>query len=152
MADEEQSRLTATYLEGPGKGERIAAIRRDLQAAMERGAGVYRTEESLKEAIEEVRGLQERFANVTLDDRDRAFNTELVSALELGNMLDVAETVLWSGLERRESRGSHTRRDYPDRDDEQYLRHSLAFASPDGPRIDYRDVTITRWPAAERKY
>ena len=119
---------------------------------MERGAGVYRTEESLKEAVEEVRALEERFADLALFDRERAFNTELVSALELGNMLDVAETVVASGLERRESRGSHTRRDYPDRDDERYLTHSMAFSTPQGPRIDYRDVTITRWPAAERKY
>src|SRR5206468_2574024 len=83
----------------------ISAIRRELQAAMERGAGVFRTEESLKEAVEEVRGLRERYRDIALDDRDRAFNTELVAALELDNMLDVAETVVRSGLERRESRG-----------------------------------------------
>ncbi|HEV8421504.1 MAG TPA: succinate dehydrogenase/fumarate reductase flavoprotein subunit, partial [Actinomycetota bacterium] len=82
----------------------------------------------------------------------RAFNTELVAALELQNMLDVAETVVASALERRESRGSHTRRDYPDRDDERYLKHTLAYATPEGPRIDYSDVAITRWPPAERKY
>jgi fumarate reductase flavoprotein subunit len=152
MAEAEQDRLVGTYLEGGG-GERIAAIRRDLQAAMERGAGVFRTEESLKEAIEAVEGLKLRYRDITLDDHDRAYNTELVAALELENMLDVAETVLWSGLERRESRGSHTRRDYPERDDDRFLRHSLAYAEAAGPpRIDYGDVTITRWPAAERKY
>ena len=75
-----------------------------------------------------------------------------MAALELENMLDVAETVVASGLERRESRGSHTRRDYPDRDDERFLTHSLAFFTPQGPRIEYGDVTITRWPPAERKY
>ena len=119
---------------------------------MERGAGVFRTEESLKQAVEVVRGLRERYRDVALDDRDRAFNTELVSALELGNMLDVAEAVVQSGLERRESRGSHTRRDHPDRDDERFLKHSLAFATPEGSRIEYGDVTITRWPPVERKY
>jgi fumarate reductase flavoprotein subunit len=153
MAAQEQGRLLATYLEAEGDGERIAPIRRDLQATMERGAGVFRTESSLKESVEDVARLKERYLAVTLDDHDRAFNTELVTVLELGNMLDVAETVLWSGVDRRESRGSHTRRDYPDRDDERFLKHSLASATPDGPpRVDYRDVTITRWPVAERKY
>ena len=106
----------------------------------------------MKEAVEEVRGLAERFRDVAMDDRDRAFNTELVSALELGNMLDVAETVVVSALERRESRGSHTRRDHAERDDEHYLKHGLAFARPEGPRMGYADVSITRWPPAERKY
>jgi fumarate reductase flavoprotein subunit len=152
LAQAEQARLVATYLEKERGRERISAIRRDLQAAMERGAGVFRTEESLKEAVEEVRGLRERYRDLALDDRDRAFNTELVAALELDNMLDVAETVVRSGLERRESRGSHTRRDHPDRDDERFLKHSLAFTAPEGPRIEYGDVSITRWPPAERKY
>jgi fumarate reductase flavoprotein subunit len=152
LAEEEQRRLADGYLEKEGGSERIASIRRDLQAAMERGAGVYRTEESLKEAVEQVATLKERFRDLRIDDRDRAFNTELVTALELGNMLDVAQTVVHSGLERRESRGSHTRRDHPDRDDDRYLKHSLALATPEGPRIEYRDVTITRWPPVERKY
>ncbi len=152
LAQAEQARLVATYLEKERGRERISAIRRELQAAMERGAGVFRTEESLKESVEEVRGLRERYRDMALDDRDRAFNTELVAALELENMLDVAETVVRSGLERLESRGSHTRRDHPDRDDERFLKHSLAFTTPEGPRIEYGDVSITRWPPAERKY
>jgi fumarate reductase flavoprotein subunit len=152
LAEVEQERLVASYLEKEGGGERIGAIRRDLQAAMEAGAGVYRTEESLKEGVEEVRALRQRYRDLTLDDRDRAFNTELVAALELDNMLDVAETIVTSGLERRESRGSHTRRDHPDRDDDRFLKHSLAFATTNGPRIEYGDVAITRWPPAERKY
>jgi fumarate reductase flavoprotein subunit len=152
MAEEEEGRLVATYLDGTGGRERIAAIRRDLQKTMERGVGVFRTEESLKEALEEVRALRGWYRDVALDDRDRAYNTELVAALELGNMLEVAETVVAAALERRESRGSHTRRDYPDRDDEGFLRHSLAYESDAGPRIHYDDVTITRWPPAERKY
>jgi fumarate reductase flavoprotein subunit len=152
LAEAEQDRLVDTYLDKEGGTERIASIRRDLQVAMERGAGVYRTEESLKEAVDRVGALKERYRDLRIDDRDRAFNTELVAALELGNMLDVAETVVVSGLERRESRGSHTRRDYPDRDDERFLTHSLAVSSPEGPRIEYSKVTITRWPPAERKY
>jgi fumarate reductase flavoprotein subunit len=152
LAQAEQARLVATYLEKDRGRERISTIRRELQAAMERGAGVFRTEESLKQAVEEVRGLRERYREVALDDRDRAFNTELVAALELDNMLDVAEAVVGSGLERRESRGSHTRRDHPDRDDERFLKHSLAFATREGCRIEYGDVSITRWAPAERKY
>jgi fumarate reductase flavoprotein subunit len=152
LAELEQERLVASYLEKEGGGERIAAIRRDLQAALEKGAGVFRTEESLEEAVMAVRELRERYREVSLDDRGRAFNTELVAALELDNMLDVAETIVTSGLARRESRGSHTRRDHSDRDDDRFLKHSLAFATTDGPRIDYSDVTITRWPPVERKY
>jgi len=152
LAGAEQVRLVATYLDKTGGRERVAAIRKDLQHTMERGVGVYRTEESIKEAVEEVGVLRERYRDLALDDQDRAYNTELVTALELENMLDVAETVVGSALDRRESRGSHTRRDYPDRDDERYLKHTLAFTTPDGPRIDYSDVTITRWPPVERKY
>jgi fumarate reductase flavoprotein subunit len=152
LAEAEQDRLLASYLEKEGGRQRIGPIRRDLQTAMEKGAGVFRTEESLKEAVEEVRALRERYRDLTLDDRDRAFNTELVAALELENMLDVAETIVTSGLERRESRGSHTRRDHTDRDDDRFLKHSLAFATTEGPRVEYGDVTITRWPPAERKY
>jgi fumarate reductase flavoprotein subunit len=152
LAEAEQDRLLASYLEKESGRERIGAIRRDLQLAMEKGAGVFRTEESLKEAVEEVRALRERYRDLHLDDRDRAFNTELVMALELENMLDVAETIVRSGLERRESRGSHTRRDHPDRDDERFLKHSLAFSEPEGARIEYGDVSITRWPPAEREY
>jgi fumarate reductase flavoprotein subunit len=152
QAEAEQRRLVERYLERVDGSERIAPIRRGLQETMERGAGVFRTEESLKEAVEEVRVLKDRYRNLAITDRDRAFNTELVAALELGNMLDVAETVVASGLERRESRGSHTRRDSPDRDDGRYLKHSMASIAPDGPRVEYEDVTITRWPPVERKY
>jgi fumarate reductase flavoprotein subunit len=152
LAREEQDRLVGEYLDKPGGGERVGAIRRDLQALMEKGAGIFRTEESLKEAVEQIRKLREQYSNLGLDDHDRAFNTELVAALELGNMLDVAESVVASGLVRRESRGSHTRSDYPSRDDERFLKHSLAVTTPEGPRIDHGDVTITRWPPAEREY
>jgi fumarate reductase flavoprotein subunit len=152
MAQAEQDRLEATYFEDkPGK-ERIASIRRDLQNAMERGVGVFRTEETLQRAVEEVAELRERYRDLALDDHDRAFNTELVTALELDNMLDVAATIVRSALDRQESRGSHTRRDYPERDDDRFLKHSLAFDTAEGPRIEYSDVAITRWPPAERKY
>jgi fumarate reductase flavoprotein subunit len=152
LAEAEQDRLVSTFLDKESGDQRIAPIRRELQAAMERGAGVYRTEETLKETVEEIARLKDRYRDLSLHDHDRAFNTELIAALELGNMLDVAETVVQSGLERRESRGSHTRKDHPERDDDRFLSHSLAHAAGEGSRIDYRDVTITRWPPAERKY
>jgi fumarate reductase flavoprotein subunit len=152
LAEKEQDRLVTEYLSRDGGRERIASIRRELHVAMERGAGVYRTEESLKEAAEAVTALRERYRDLAMDDHSRAFNTELVAAVELGNLLEIAEAVVRSGLDRRESRGSHTRRDYPNRDDDGFLKHSLAVASPDGPRIEYGDVSITRWPPAERTY
>ena len=99
-----------------------------------------------------LRKLRERFAHISLADKDAVFNTELIAALELECTLDVAETVARSALAREESRGSHTRTDFPKRDDAQFLRHSLAYRTPDGPRIEYLPVTITRWPPEERKY
>ena len=90
---------------------------------------------------------------MSLDDSSRTFNTELVACLELENMLELAEAICHSGLERRESRGAHQRTDHPDRDDERYLAHSMAYRVEDGdPRIEYKPVTITRWPPAERVY
>jgi succinate dehydrogenase/fumarate reductase flavoprotein subunit len=89
---------------------------------------------------------------VTLDDRSRVFNTELVAALELECMLDVAEAIVTAALARRESRGAHTRRDFPERDDAAFLAHSLVSYSPEGPRLSTLPVTITRWQPQERKY
>jgi fumarate reductase flavoprotein subunit len=152
VAREEQGRIEATYLQPRNGRERVADIRRELQGSLEKGAGIYRTEEELKETCETIRRLRERFERVGLDDRSRAFNTELVSALELGCMLEVAEALAHSALQRRESRGSHARSDFEARDDERFLRHSLAYRTPDGPRIEYLPVTITRWRPEERKY
>jgi fumarate reductase flavoprotein subunit len=97
--------------------------------------------------------IRERYANVLLADRSNVFNTDLIEVLELGSMIEVAATMACSALERKESRGSHQRLDYPDRDDDRYLRHSLAHYSATGqPRIDYREVTITRSEPSVRVY
>jgi fumarate reductase flavoprotein subunit len=96
--------------------------------------------------------LKERYEKLVLLDRSRTFNTELISALELGAMIDVGEAIANSALARTESRGSHQRTDHPERDDGRFLRHSLAFRGEDNPTIEYRDVTITRWPPGERVY
>jgi succinate dehydrogenase flavoprotein subunit len=152
LAADEQRRLDRQFLKKDGGKEKIATIRQEMQKAMEEGAGIYRDEQNMQKACNTLRGLRERFKNIIIEDRDSTFNTEVMNALELDYMLDVAEAVANSALRRKESRGSHTRTDYPKRDDENFLKHTLAFRTPDGPRIDYSPVTITRWPPEERKY
>ncbi|MDV2478902.1 MAG: FAD-binding protein [bacterium] len=153
MAKEEKRRIEEKFLKPNNGTERIANIRRDMQLAMERGIGIYRTEEVMKETCEAIRALQQRFDQVQLDDLSSVFNTELISALELGYMLDVAEALAHSALQREESRGSHAREDFETRDDERFLQHSMAYQTPEGPpRIEYLPVTITRWQPEERKY
>jgi fumarate reductase flavoprotein subunit len=152
LAADEQRRLDRQLLKKDGGKEKIATIRQEMQKAMEEGAGIYRDEQNMQKACNALRGLRERFKNIIIEDRDSTFNTEVMNALELDYMLDVAEAVANSALRRKESRGSHTRTDYPKRDDENFLKHTLAFRTPDGPRIDYSPVTITRWPPEERKY
>jgi fumarate reductase flavoprotein subunit len=120
---------------------------------MEGSAGIYRSGAALSEAAGKLRQLQERFRDVALHDRSRTFNTELTAALELSFMLDVAETIVQSALSREESRGAHQRTDFPARNDQRYLAHSLAFRNADGScRTDFLPVTITRWPPGERVY
>jgi succinate dehydrogenase / fumarate reductase, flavoprotein subunit len=96
--------------------------------------------------------LKKRAENITVEDKDRVFNTDLVSALELGFMLDAAEAIAYSALPRRESRGAHSRTDYPKRDDGNFLKHTMAYMDPGGPRIDYSPVIITRWKPEARVY
>jgi fumarate reductase flavoprotein subunit len=152
MAADEQSRLDRQFLKKDGGKEKIATIRQEMQKAMEEGAGIYRDEPNMQKACDTLRALRERFKNIIIEDRDSTFNTEVMNALELDYMLDVAETVANSALRRKESRGSHTRTDYPKRDDANFLKHTLAYRTADGPRIEYLPVTLTRWPPEERKY
>jgi fumarate reductase flavoprotein subunit len=153
QAQDEQRRLEEGFLRKTGGKEKIAVLRSEMHDTMETSAGIYRTESSLRDAAGNLQGLQERFADVALDDRTYTFNTELTAALELSFMLDVARTIVQSALERRESRGSHQRTDHPKRDDGTFLKHSLASRGADGhPRIEYSPVTITRWPPGQRVY
>ena len=153
QARDEQTRINQQFISKTDGTERIASLRAEMTATMESGAGIYRTQASLQETCNKVSELKERFANISLDDRSLTFNTDLTAALELECMLDVAEAVAYSAVARTESRGSHQRTDHPQRDDDNFLAHSMAYRSDDGPpRIDYRDVVITRWPPAERKY
>ena len=103
-------------------------------------------------AVRSIADLKGRYADLGLEDGSRVFNTELVAALELGNLLDCAETVSVAALARKESRGAHTRIDYESRNDTEYLKHSLVRFAPDGPRVEYTPVTLTRWQPEERKY
>jgi fumarate reductase flavoprotein subunit len=136
-----------------GGAESISGLRRDMNEAMEAGAGIYRSEDSLQACTDKMLEIRGRYANVVLTDKSNVFNTDLTEALELGAMIDVAAAMAFSARQRKESRGSHQRLDYPDRDDAAYLRHSLAHYSPtDPPAIDYRNVTITRSQPAERVY
>jgi fumarate reductase flavoprotein subunit len=153
QALDEEARLLDQFLQKSGGRERISTLREEMQATMENGAGIYREGDALACTAAKLIELQERSGSVALDDRSRVFNTELVSALELSFMLDVAESMTHSALQRTESRGAHQRTDFPARNDEKFLAHSLVYRRADGrPRTEYLPVTITRWPPGERVY
>src|SRR5712691_5236967 len=153
QALDEEARLEDQFFSKTGGKERIATLREEMQQIMDDCAGIYRSGNSLAGAADKLHELQERFRDISLDDRDQTFNTELVSALELSCMLEVAESMAQCALERTESRGAHQRTDFPARNDEKFLAHSLVYRKPDGrPRVEYLPVTVTRWPPAERVY
>jgi fumarate reductase flavoprotein subunit len=153
----EEERLEDLLESGAGErtagDERLADLRREMQAAMEAGAGIYRDEAGLRAAATTIAAIQERAPRLALEDSSRTFNTERIAALELQNLLDIAEAMIHSALARRESRGAHQRTDYPARDDGTYLAHSLAYRREGAaPEIRYQPVTVTRWPPGERVY
>jgi fumarate reductase flavoprotein subunit len=153
QAADEVRRLERDLLGKDSAGESIAAIRGEMQTTMEDAAGIYRTGPEMAKGINTLRELQERIGRVGIADTSRSFNTELLAALELANMLDIGECILQSGLQREESRGAHQRTDFPDRDDEKFLMHQLVHRNTDGtPRVGSQPVTITRWPPGERVY
>lgn len=162
-------------------GERVADLRKALQESMDLNAQVFRTKESLEQALEDVKSLQKRFRHVSVQDKSKMFNTDLLEAVELGFLLDIAETVVVGALNRDESRGGHFREDFPDRDDKNYMKHTMAYRRPlpvKGHRLwgtdgdgdhkgafhhttvfeDYqlvlgsKPVTVTRYQPMERKY
>jgi fumarate reductase flavoprotein subunit len=136
-----------------GGGETIAGVRREMRETLEEGAGIYREEDSTRSACEKIAELNERYRGIEVNDKSNVFNTDLQQALELRNLLDIAETVTEASLERRESRGAHQRLDYTERDDENFLRHSLAYQRRgERPRIEWLDVTITRSKPGVRDY
>ncbi|WP_298459456.1 succinate dehydrogenase flavoprotein subunit [uncultured Cellulomonas sp.] len=155
-------------------GERVAHVRRDLQNTMDANAQVFRTEESLRQALADIAALQERYRHVSVQDKGKVFNTDLLEALELGFLLDIAEVVVVGALNRQESRGGHFREDFPQRDDAGYMKHTMAYRrpaasgdrphseAPSGPGtsapgtfdivLDYKPVIMTRYEPMERKY
>jgi fumarate reductase flavoprotein subunit len=131
----------------------ISAIRTEMQETMEEAAGIYRTGPEMAKGVDTLLGLQERLPKVGIRDTSRTWNTELMTALEAANMLDIAECILAAGLRREESRGAHQRTDFPERDDARYLVHQLVRRDDDGaPTVEQLPVTITRWPPGERVY
>jgi len=132
--------------------ERVADVRRALQETMDRNVQVFRTAESLAEAADVITGLKERYKNIAIHDRGQRFNTDLLEAVELGFLLDLAQVVVAGAAARKESRGGHYREDFPTRDDENFMRHTMAYATVKGIRLDTKPVTITRYQPMERKY
>jgi fumarate reductase flavoprotein subunit len=149
-AEEEAGRIDG--LRGRRGGEKIARIRDEMQAAMERGCGVYRNQAAMQQTVADLTQIKSRCADIGLEDRSKVFNTEIVAALELGAMIEVAEAIAVSAAHRKESRGAHACRDYPKRNDQEFLYHTMVFRSEAGPRLDRKPVTITRFQPEERKY
>jgi succinate dehydrogenase/fumarate reductase flavoprotein subunit len=127
-------------------GERIGPLREDLGATMTDHLGIFRKRERMQEALQRIREVRQRYENVYLEDQGKIFNTELTNALELGSLIDLAETIVVGAIAREESRGSHYRTDFPARNDAVWLKHTLAYRSESGPRLEYAPVTITRFP------
>ncbi|MGW7204164.1 succinate dehydrogenase flavoprotein subunit [Streptomyces sp. NPDC054837] len=137
--------------------ERVSVLRRELQETMDANVMVFRTEQTIKTAVEKIAELRERYLNVSIQDKGKRFNTDLLEAIELGNLLDLAEVMAVSALARKESRGGHYREDYPNRDDVNFMRHTMAYreVGDDGVesiRLDYKPVVQTRYQPMERKY
>jgi succinate dehydrogenase / fumarate reductase flavoprotein subunit len=139
--------------------EKVAVLRKELQDTMDKNAQVYRTEDSLNEALDKIAELRTRYQNIQVQDRGKRFNTDLLEAIELGFLFDLSEVLVMTARERRESRGGHFREDYETRNDEQFMVHSMAYKLDKTPakpgediRVDWKPVTVTNYPAMERKY
>lgn len=157
---EDPARLVIDQVEGLRTAtgtERVATLRKELQETMDANVMVFRTEQTIKTAVEKIAELRERYKNVSIQDKGKRFNTDLLEAIELGNLLDLAEVMATSALARKESRGGHYREDYPNRDDVNFMRHTMAYreVGDDGTesiRLDYKPVVQTRYQPMERKY
>ena len=139
--------------------EKVAVLRKELQDTMDLNAQVYRTEDSLNEALEKIAELRDRYSRISVQDKGQRFNTDLLEAIELGFLLDLAEVLAFTARERRESRGGHYREDFEERNDKKFMVHSMAYLTDKKPKkpgdnikIDWKPVTITNYPPMERKY
>jgi succinate dehydrogenase/fumarate reductase flavoprotein subunit len=151
LVSRDEDRIKAIF-ERPYGGETVAQIRLKMGQTMNQYVGMFRTEKDLQTALAKLTELKERYKRVGVQAKGRVFNTSLLFHLELGDMLDLAEAMTVTALHRTESRGSHTRRDFPERDDENWLKHILVRYTPEGPSLDYTPVTITRWQPEKRAY
>jgi succinate dehydrogenase / fumarate reductase flavoprotein subunit len=151
LADQPAQELVALSMGAKGE-ERAAALRDTLQDEMMDKAGVFREAKILATMRERLRELRERFRKVKVEDRSVKYNTELLEVIELGGMIDLADTLVESALARQESRGAHSREDFPKRDDPNWLKHTLAYQGPKGIELKYKPVRITKFEPKERKY
>lgn len=148
---DEQKRVFGEVIGSDG-AENPYDIKRELREMMDVKLGVFRTAGELAEMEAKVAQLKGRYKSIRVQDKRVSYNSNLVHVLELANLLDLAEAMVKGAIAREESRGAHARRDFPTRDDEKWLKHTLATWTPDGPKLDYKDVTINTWKPVERKY
>jgi succinate dehydrogenase flavoprotein subunit len=132
--------------------ENLYQVKQELRTTMDKYVGVYRNGMELNEAIKKIQEIRERFKRAPVNDKGKVYNSNLFHALEIENLIDLAEVTVAGALERKESRGAHARRDFPTRDDQEWLRHTLAFRTEAGPKLTYKPVTINTWKPVERKY
>ena len=150
---DETRRVEKRYLEAMDGTEKLSAIRAELGRSMDENVGVFRTGDGLQAQVKKIGQLRDRFSKLKIEDRSRVFNTELTAALELDYMLELAEVTTYSALNRKESRGAHARRDFPERDDVHYLANTMAAHVPGGkPKLSFRDVRITHFEPKARTY
>jgi len=151
-SDRTQQRIRELFSRTAGN-ESVAGLRKEMMTTMEDNAGIYRTEAGLQAAVAKIHELRDRYRRVALSDKTNVYNTDLFQTLELGSMLDCAEAVTVGGLARKESRGAHQRLDFPERDDQNFLRHTMVYhQGADAPRVDYLDVVITKSQPGVRDY
>ena len=150
---EKDRKIIQGILDRPSSGERVAHIRRDMGTTMSQNVGIFRSLEKLEQQVENLKELRARYEKVGVEDKGKVFNTDLLFHIELGYMLDCAEMITKSAIERKESRGAHTRLDFPNRNDDEWLKHIVLTKQPDGSeKMSYLPVTITEWQPQERKY
>jgi succinate dehydrogenase / fumarate reductase flavoprotein subunit len=149
-AEPSQARLAE--LKSPGKGPDLESMRQEMQRLMMENVGITRTQNNMARAEKALQEMRQRYIEVRANDSSKAFNTQVLEVLELGHLLDLAYVVTTCALNRRESRGAHAREDFPDRNDQNWLRHTLAWLEGDKIRLDYKNVDISRWTPKPRKY
>jgi succinate dehydrogenase / fumarate reductase flavoprotein subunit len=141
-----------TDLQNGDGNENIIEVANEMKEVMSEHVGVFRVEEGMKQAVDKIRDVKERFKNLRVDDQGLKYNMNLIEAWELKNLIDIAQVTAVSALARKESRGAHSRDDYPDRDDKNWLKHTLAWMENGGVRLAYKPVEITKYQPKARSY